>query len=182
MSKLLKRALRISLTPAILMIVGKFLGIIMTSVIYDLEFFVENNIQGLFSIQILFTSPETTLFVNSISNISMLTLLTLPTIYFIAKTSIYQTSLQNPKTIVKMTKLNILKWITKQDTTFLQIFIWCTFLVISSVVIVVQTLQDLSYTWIGVLAGTISLLCIWGTIRTFELETDKIYPKENKYY
>ena len=182
MSKLLKRALKISLTPAILMIVGKFLGIIVTSLIYDLEFFVENNIQGLLSIQILFTNPETTLFVNSISNISMLTLLTIPTLYFIIKTSIYQTSLQNPKTVIKMTKFNVLKWITKKDTSFLQIFIWCTFLVISSAVVVIQSIQSLSYTWTGVLAGTISLLCIWGTIRTFEIETDKIYPKENNYY
>ena len=41
MSKLLKRALKISLTPAILMIAGKAIGIIVPSMIYDLEFFIE---------------------------------------------------------------------------------------------------------------------------------------------
>lgn len=182
MSKLLRRALKISLTPAIFMIAGKFLGIMIPSIIYDLEFFVENNIQGLFSIQILFSDSATTLFVNSISNLVMLLFLALPTIYLIAKTSVYQSTLQNPKTIVKITRLNILKWITKKDTSFLQIFIWCAFLTICSSIVVVHTLQGNTYSWIGILAGVTSLLCIWGTIRTFELETDKIYPKENRYY
>jgi hypothetical protein len=182
MSKLLKRALKISLTPAILMIAGKFLGIMIPSIIYDLEFFVENEIQGIFSIQILFSNPDITLFINSISNIVMLIVLALPTMYFIIKTSIYQSSLQNPRTVVKMTKLNILKWITKKDTTFLQIFIWCTFLIISSAIVIIQSLQNVSYQWTGVVAGVISLFCLWGTVKTFELETDKIYPRENRYY
>ncbi len=164
------------------MIAGKFLGIMIPSIVYDLHFLVENDIQGMFSIQILFTDPQTTLFVNSVSNLVMLLLLALPTIYFIIKTSIYQTSLQNPKTVVKITRLNILKWITKQDTTFLQIFIWCAFLVISSAIVVIQSLQATSYSWTGIIAGAISLTCIWGTVKTFELETDKIYPKENNYY
>ncbi len=182
MPKLLKRALKISLTPAILMIAGKFLGIMIPSIIYDLEFFVQNDIQGLVSIQILFTEGNVTLFVNSVSNITMLLFLAVPTIYFIIKTSIYQTTLQNPRTIAKITRLNIIKWITKRDTSFLQIFIWTAFLTIASIIVIIHTLQAQTYDWIGITAGVISLLCIWGTIKTFELEADKIYPKENNYY
>lgn len=182
MSKLLKRALKISLTPAILMIAGKFLGIIIPALVYDFEFFIENEILEISSVQILFTDSSITLFVNSISNIFMLILLVIPTTYFIIKTSIYQSSLQNPKTIVKITRLNILKWITKQDTTFLQIFIWSTFLVIASAVVITQALQGISYQWTGIVAGVLSLFCMWGTMKTFESETDKIYPKESKYY
>ena len=182
MSKLLKRALKISLTPAILMIAGKFLGILIPSILYDLEFFVQNDIQGLVSVQILFTDSNITLFVNSVSNLTMLLFLAIPTMYLIIKTSIYQTTLQNPRTVVKITRLNILKWITKKDTSFLQIFIWTAFLTIASIITVIHTLQGQTYDWIGITAGVLSLLCIWGTIKTFELETDKIYPKENNYY
>lgn len=182
MSKLLKRALKISLTPAILMIAGKFIGIMVPSILYDLEFFVQNNIQGLVSIQILFTDSNITLFVNSISNLTMLLFLAVPTMYFIIKTSIHQTTLQNPRTIVKITRLNILKWITKKNTSFLQIFIWTAFLTIASIIVILHTLQGQTYDWIGITAGVLSLLCIWGTIKTFELETDKIYPKEKNYY
>jgi hypothetical protein len=182
MSKLLRRALKISLTPAILMIVGKFLGILVPIMIYDLEFAVQNEMVGISSIQLLFSEVSTTIFINSISNLSMLLLIAIPTIYLIIKTSIYQSTLQNPRTLVKITKLNILKWITKKDTSFLQIFIWCSFLAIVSSIIIIHTIQDITYPWIGISAGVITLFCIWGTIRTFELETDKIYPKENRYY
>lgn len=164
------------------MIAGKFLGIIVPALVYDFEFFIENEILEMSSVQILFTDNSITLFVNSTSNISMLVLLAIPTFYFIIKTSVYQSSLQDPKTIVKITRLNILKWITKQDTTFLQIFIWSTFLVIASAVVITQTLQGISYQWTGIVAGVLSLFCMWGTMKTFELETDKIYPKESKYY
>jgi hypothetical protein len=164
------------------MIAGKAIGIILPSAIYDLEFLIENNIEGLTTVQIVFTDSNVTLFVNSISNLTMLLFLAVPTFYFIIKTSIYQTTLQNPKTLVKITRFNILKWITKKDVTFLHIFIWTAFLTIASIIIIAHTLQGLTYTWVGVSAGVASLLSIWATIRTFELETAKIYPKENSYY
>lgn len=164
------------------MIAGKFLGIIIPIIIYNLEFLVENNIQGLLSIQILFTDKNITLFVNSVSNLTMVLFLAIPTLYFITKTSLYQSTLQNPKTIVKITKFNILKWITKKDVSFLQIFIWTAFLTIASIITIIHTLDDLTYDWVGISAGVLALVCIWGTIKTFEIEADKIYPKENNYY
>ncbi|MHC1716528.1 MAG: hypothetical protein AB9915_01350 [Candidatus Dojkabacteria bacterium] len=182
MSKLLRRALKISLWPAILMIAGKLLGIAVVSMVYDLKFFIDNNLDGIYSVQIYFTDSSTTLFVNSVSNLLMLIILAIPTFYFIIKTSVYQSSLQNPKTVIKITRMNILNWITKKDTSFLQIFIWSSFLTIASIIVIIHTLQNNCYTWIGIVAGVISLLTIWGTIKTFELETDNIYPRDNRYY
>lgn len=164
------------------MIAGKFLGILIPSFIYDLDFIIDNNIDGIFSVQILFSTAETTLFINSISNLAMILLLAIPTIYYIIKTSIYQSTLQNPKTIVKMTRLNILKWITKDDTTFLQIFIWSSFLTIASTIVIIHTLQGNSYQWIGITSGVLTLFTIWGSMKTFELEIDNIYPTDKKYY
>lgn len=164
------------------MIAAKFLSILIISSIYDLEFYVDNQLEGLYSVQIFYTDSNTTLFVNSISDLVMLIVLAIPTFYFIIKTSIYQTTFQNPRTVVKITRLNILKWITKQDTSFLQIFIWSSFLLIASIVSVTHSMQNSTYQWVGIVAGVISLFSIWGTIKTYELETDKIYPKENTYY
>ncbi len=182
MSKLLRRALKISLWPAILMILAKFLGMVIVGIIYDLEFYVDNNVNGIYSVQIYFTDFNTTLFVNSYSNLAMLILLAIPTFYFIIKTSIYQSSLQNPKTIVKITRLNILNWITKKDTSFLLIFLWSSFLTLASIIVILQTLQGNCYQWIGIVAGVTALFSIWGTMKTFELETDNIYPRNNRYY
>ena len=182
MSKLLRRALKISVIPAILMIVGKFLGIFVTSVLYDLQFNIDNDISGIFSVQIYFTDSETTLFVNSMSNLTMILFLLLPIIYFIIKTYLYAATHNNPKTIIKMTRLNLLNWITKKDTSFLKTFIWCAFLWLATAITITHSIQGNTYQWIAITSGVIAFLVTLFTIKTFELETDKIYPIENKYF
>ncbi|HOT61143.1 MAG TPA: hypothetical protein PKW94_02530 [Candidatus Dojkabacteria bacterium] len=182
MSKLLRRALKISVIPAILMIVGKFLGIFVTSVLYDLQFNIDNDISGIFSVQIYFTDSETTLFVNSMSNLTMILSLLLPILYFIIKTYLYTEAHNNPKTIIKMTKLNLLNWITKKDTSFLKTFIWCAFLWLATAITITHSIQGNTYPWIAITSGVIAFLVTLFTIKTFELETDKIYPIEKKYF
>lgn len=182
MSKLLRRALKISLIPAILMIVGKFLGIFVTSILYNLQFNIDNDISGVFSVQIYFTDQDTTLFVNSISNLVMILFLLLPLIYFIIKTFLYTAAHNNPKTIIKITKLNLLNWITKKDTSFLKTFIWCAFLWLATAITITHSIQGNTYPWIAITGCITSLLITLFTIKTFELETDKIYPIEKKYF
>jgi len=182
MSKILKRALKYSITPAILMVVGKLLGIILFSAIYGYTFEIGNEIDGIFSTQIFFNDPTVTLFINSFSNLTLLIVIAVPTFYFLIKTSIFQSTLDNPRTIVKITRFNILKWITNDDTSFLKIFIWCTFLWITSAIIVATTIQGNTYTWIGILAGVVALISALGSIKTFEVETNKVYPDNRRYY
>ncbi|MGI6423267.1 MAG: hypothetical protein ACOX0X_01425 [Candidatus Dojkabacteria bacterium] len=182
MSKLIKRALKTSIIPAILMIAGKVFGIFFISALYTLSFEIGNDIKGPFSTQIYFEDPQTTLFVNSFSDLSMILFLAIPTIYFISKTAIFQSTMNNPKTIVKVAKLNILQWITKDDTTFLKIFIWNAFLWISCAIVIVNTFQNSTYTWVGIVAGSIAFICGYGALKTFELEVDKVYPDKRRYF
>ncbi|HRX44177.1 MAG TPA: hypothetical protein P5059_02935, partial [Candidatus Dojkabacteria bacterium] len=125
MSKLLKRALKYALVPAILMISGKILGIFLVTVKYGYPIEIGNDINGFFSTQIYFNDAAITYFVNSVSDLTMLIVISVPLIYQIVKTAIFQSTMNNPKTIVKAAKFNILSWITKDDTTFLQTFVWC---------------------------------------------------------
>jgi hypothetical protein len=182
MSKLLKRALKISIAPAILLIAGKFLGILGTSLIYNLNFQISNDLGRTFSVQIFFPDAATTLFVNSISNLVMVAFIAIPLLGFIVKMYLYNTAAKNPRTIVKMTRFNILKWITSKDTSFLTIFIWCAFLWIACGITIAHTLQGNTYEWIGILAGALALIASLFTIKTFEIETDNIYPIEHKRY
>lgn len=181
MSILLKKALKISITPAILMIAGKFLGIIILIMIYNFQFDVGNEITGIFSTQLYLSDDSTTLFVNSISDLSMILLLSIPTLYMIIQTTIIQNAASNPRTIAKVVKFNVLKWVTSGQTTFLRIFIWTSFVIISSSVVIVNSLKGSTYMWIGIISGTISLFCVWGLIKTFEIETNKVYPNNNKH-
>jgi heme O synthase-like polyprenyltransferase len=75
----------------------------------------------------------------------------------------------------------MLKWVTNSNSTFLQIFIWTTFLLISSIIAIINSLSGESFLWIGITAGVLSLLCVWGLIKTFEIETNKVYPNNNQH-
>lgn len=182
MSKLLKRALRNSLMPAILMVASKALGIFLVSAIYGFSLEIGNDLRGIFSTQIYFVSDDITLFVNSISDLLMLITLSVPTIYLILKTVIFQSTLDNPKTIVKMAKLNILQWVTRDDTTFLKIFVWCAFLWIANAIVIRNYFDGDTYSWIAVLGTFISFLLAYGVLKSFEKQIDRVYPDSKKYY
>ncbi|MDY0097316.1 MAG: hypothetical protein RBS01_03145 [Candidatus Dojkabacteria bacterium] len=182
MSKLLKRALKNSLMPAILMIAGKALGIFVISAIYGFSLEIGNDINGIFSTQIYFQEGEVTYFVNSISDLLMLLALAVPTIYLIVKTVIFQSTMDNPKTIVKVAKFNMLNWITKDDTTFLKIFIWCAFLWLASAIVIKNSFEGDTYTWIAIVGSVISFFSAFGALKAFEVETNKVYPSSSKYY
>jgi hypothetical protein len=182
MSKLLKKALKFSILPAVLMIAGKFIGIMALIISYNLQFEVGNEINGIFSTQIFLADESITLFVNSISDFTMLILLAIPTLYMIIRTTVLQNVKSNPRTIAKVVRFNILKWVTSKKSTFLQIFIWTTFILISSAIVITNTLQGDTYQWVGVTGGVLSLFSIWGLIKTFETETNKVYPNNNHSY
>lgn len=163
------------------MIAGKLLGLFLASILYDLNIQLDNDINGIFSVQLFYTDAGETFLANSISDLTMIVLLAIPVLYFIFKTSIYQSSMNNPRTIVKMTKFNITKWITKDNSSFLKTFIWSSFLCLASIITVAHSLQGNTYAWIGYIAAFLTLFSIWGAIKTFETETAKIYPRDNKY-
>ncbi len=182
MSKLLKRALKLSILPASLMVVGKFLSVFILIALYNLQFSIESSKVGIFSIQIFLQEQDQVLLVNSYSNLFTLLLVAIPTTYILARRIFLQNARENPRTIVKLTRLNILKWVTSDKTTLLKISVWIMFLWIISGVSISSAITANTYTWIGVLAGTLSILATWGLIRTFEMETDRIYPKDTKAY
>ena len=163
------------------MIAGKFVGIMALIIGYNLQFEVGNEINGIFSTQIFLTDKSSTLFVNSISDFAMIIVLAVPTLYMIIRTTILQNTMSNPRTIAKVVKFNILKWVTGNNTTFLKIFIWTTFLVISSIIVISNSINEQTYMWVGTTAGILSLLSIWGLIKTFEIETNKVYPNNSKH-
>lgn len=181
MSTLLKKAIKLSILPATLMIAGKFLGIIVLITLYNIDFNIGNEISGIFSTQIFLPDNESTIFVNSISDMCMLAVLGIPTIYMLIHTTVLQSAKENPRTIAKVVKFNMLKWVTSNTSTFLKVFIWTAFVVIASVIVITNTISLETYLWVGITSGVISLLCIWGLIKTFEIETEKIYPSNNNH-
>jgi hypothetical protein len=177
MSKLLIRMLKISVLPAATMIVAKVVGLVVAVTVYDIELFISNDVGGPFSVQILVGSSADTLLVNSVSNLILLITMTVINAYLFGKYILYVKTKDNPRTIVKLTKFNLLKWVTAKDSVFLRIFIWILFLLATCAVIITSTLRGETYQGIGLAAFLIAIFFMWGLIRSFEVEIAKIYPK-----
>ncbi len=182
MSNLLKRALKISLTPAILIIAVKVLGILLLGSIYGFDMQIGNDLGETFSTQIYISNEKDALFLNSLSDGLTLSVLVLPLAYMIVKVFVSRKSLEDPRTIIKLTKANLLKWVTDKETSFLKVFIWTVFLWIVSSLIIVNTLQEKTYIGIGVSAGICALISAWCVLHIFEIESNKLYPEEGRRF
>jgi len=182
MLKLLKRALKVSLLPAVLMIVVKFVAVFGLAFLQDFDYSIGNNFYGLFTVQVYFDNPITTTYVNSISNFILLLAIGIPTFYLHVKEFYYRKAQGNPKTIVKLTNLNLLKWITSQKAGFLNAFIWTCFFWVTSAIILSSTMNSETYLWIGAISALGIVLSAWGLLTTFELETARIYPEDKHGY
>lgn len=182
MSKLLIRALKLSILPASLMVVGKFVSVFILIAAAQLQFSIESSRQTLFSIQVYLEEYSDVLFINSYSNLITLALIAIPTFYILARKLFMQSARENPRTIVKLTRLNILKWVLNDKTSVLKITVWTMFLWIISGVCISSSISGFTHIWIGILSGVLSILATWGMIKTYEMETDKIYPRDNQVY
>ena len=180
MSNLLKRALKISLAPAILIIAAKVLGVLLLGSIYGFTMQIGNDLGSVFSTQIYISNHSDAIFLNSIADILTLCVLAIPIVYMIFKVTLVKKSKEDPRTVVKLTKANLLKWVTDDKTTFLKVFIWTVFLWMISALTIANTIQEKTYLGVGVAAGVCALLSAWGVLRIFEIDSNKLYPEEGR--
>lgn len=122
MSKLLNRMLKISFLPAAIMIVSKVFGLYLAIVAYDMQIFIDNEIQFPFTVQLLINERDNVILANSISDLVLLLVMTSICAYIYLRFTLYTRSADDPRTIVKLTKLNLVKWITDKNSVFLKGF------------------------------------------------------------
>lgn len=182
MSKLLRKALKSAILPASLLVTGKFISVFFLISYFGSSFFLTNDIASFFSVQLFVEDTRMALYVNSLSNLFTLLLIAIPTFYMLLRLTLFKSAQENPRIIVKLTKLNILKWVTSQKSNVITVIIWTIFLWIISGIIISSTVSLQTFSWIGVFAGVLSLLSAIGLLRTFESEIDRIYPEEKNNY
>lgn len=159
------------------MVSAKIAGIYLSVQAGDIQIFLENQIQGIFSVQVYITDYSDTIFANTVSDLLMMLLLGLVTTGLIVKHNLYRKSQEDPRTIVKLTRFNIIKWVTDQDKIFIKIFVWSFFTIAAAAITIANAFSGNSSSWLATVAFFFTVLIMWGLIRTFEYESDKIYPR-----
>lgn len=182
MSKLLRKALKSAILPASLLVTGKFISVFFLISYLGTSFFLTNEIVSFFSIQLFVSDPTLAIYINSYSNLFTFLVIATPTFYMLIRLTLFINAKENPRIVVKLTKLNILKWVTSQKSNLISMIVWTMFLWIISGIVISSVLTGQTFTWIGVFAGVSALLATLGLLRTFETETDKIYPEEKNNY
>lgn len=182
MSRLLSNLIKYSLLPAAMMIVAKLFGVLLAANVAGIPLFISDDVGQEFTIQIETLTYYHALYVNSISNIVLLIVMTVSFFYLYSRYYVYNKANDDPRTVAKITKLNLISWITSKDVVFTKVFVWGIFVISTSSVVVTSTLKAFTYTWIGISAFIVAILTIWGLIRSFEAEADRVYPKDNKKY
>lgn len=180
MSKLLLQILKISVLPAALMISSKAAAMYLAIRFFDITLYIDDRIESFFTVQLYIDNFEEAQLVESISNLAMLVTMVGVFGYIMLRYTLYERSRNDPRTIVKLTKLNLTKWVTSKDTIFLKIFVWSLFVLITCAVVISSTLKGMTYLWIGGTAFMVIILTGWALIRTFESEVGKVYPTERR--
>lgn len=181
MSKLIIAILKNSILPASLMIAGKVLGLFIAVRLYNFDLYLANDIKQIFTIQVFFTDPVQTIIANSFSNMVMLMLLAAGTFYFLFKHMVQMTATRDPRTIVKLVKYNMLNWATDHNNNFIKALIWCIFLWAACLVTIANAIAGVAADYVTITAIVLLVLSAWRIIKTFELETVRIYRDENMY-
>ncbi len=177
MSKLLSKILNSAILPASMMIVSKLFGVLLAANFGKMQLFINDDVDHFFPVQIVVLDSFQASYINSFSNLFLLLIMTSSFLYLFSRYFIYKNVNENPRTIAKIAKFNLLTWITSKNVHFIKVFVWGVFLISTGSIIVTSTLQAKTYSWVGISAFMIAILTIWGLIRSFEQEVNKVYPK-----
>ena len=176
MTKVLSQILKYSLLPAALMIVSKVLGLYMAGAFFDIPITIDNELNHIFTVQIVTNTLEHRLLLNSYSNLLVLITMGISTGYIFVRYHLLSKASSNPRTVVKIAKLNMLKWVTDSDVGIIRFFTWTMFLLSSAGIIVISSLSGKTYGWIGVTAFVSIIFFAWQLIRYAAYEVEKVYP------
>lgn len=180
MSKLLKKILKAAVFPAALMIVGKLAGLSLANRVFNLGWELETNVGSLFSVRVSYADTQSVIISNSYSNLLMYLLMFIGTAVVLFQAYFLHSTHQNPKVLVKLVNVNFLLWLTDSENLFPKLAVWLAFLWGTTLILITQTIQGMTYPWISTSALVITVLSTWLGIKDFERDLHTIIPENGK--
>jgi hypothetical protein len=87
---------------------------------------------------------------------------------------------QNPRVLVKLMDINYLLWLTDSENLFPRLAVWLAFLWGTTLILITQTIQGLTYPWISTTALVVTVIASWLAIKDFERDLHTIIPENGK--
>lgn len=160
MSKSLLKVLDLSLFPAALMVVGKFIGLIVVTRIFDIPFTLAQLSQGLISARPEVPAEFVTT-ASTYSDLIMYVILAIGVVVVVVQATQFHDKHISPKLLLKLSNHNLMSLIKGSYEIYHSAAVWTLFIWVATVIVWINVLAGKTALWMGVVAITSSIIfCI----------------------
>jgi len=157
MSKSLVKLVDLSLLPAAIMIIGKFIGIIITIQLFNLPWSIKEYTNDIFSLTTS-VNPTDLQTVTSYSDLIMFSIIALFFTFTIIRAVYLHSTHVKPTLVTQLADKNLLNLIQSSYEIYHSSAVWLLFSWIATILIGINTLAGKTYSWIGIAALVTSIL------------------------
>ncbi|MBN2015552.1 hypothetical protein JW766_01855 [Candidatus Dojkabacteria bacterium] len=158
MSKSLIKLIDSALLPAAVMIVGKVVGLIITNIIFNLDWGIATDPNNFFSVRIVYPTVADQITATSYSNLIMYLFVFTGFLFVLVQALYFHSSHITPHMIAKLATNNLLNLISDSFEIYYKASVWLVILWISFFALFINVLMERAYDWIGAVCFISSIL------------------------
>ncbi|MEI7603776.1 MAG: hypothetical protein WCJ19_02035 [bacterium] len=167
-SKTLIKLVDLAVVPAAVLVFTKIISILLLNAVLGLSWDVKTFSDAFFGVKLSYSSVDELTLVISYSNLFMLfaaitgAVLTLLKLFYLHPTHI------KPSVVLKLAKSDKLHYIQSTFHLYHEAIVWCVFLIVADVIILINYVQNLTYNWILGFSMICTLFLVFILVRTID--------------
>ena len=169
-SSLIYDLVDLAILPAALFIAAKIIGVIGLNYMFGLPVGFEQTGALFFSYQPAYATPEDVLMVESYSNLFVFISVLAGCFVVTGKSLLFNHKKASPYFVLKLAKYDLLHLLKSSIHMYKEAFIWGTFLVLTTVYLVISFLVGKTYGWVAGLSIFFCLTFLWIMVENIEEE------------
>jgi len=178
-SKSLSTLIDEAILPALLLILAKFGGVVIVTLIIGSSWQLKFSSALPFLPSVSYPNYQSYLVSNSYSNLLMYLVLVLGCSFVLVKAHFFHSSHISPTLHARLANLRLSSLVSDTFSLYHQGTIWLLFLWLATVLILIQAFLELSYAWIAIVSFLITLNFSWFFLVDIEQEIE-IWRKERQ--
>lgn len=159
-----------AILPGLVLVLGKFLGVILVAKIISAEFKMTSG--EFFFPNFTFTNFSAYYTVNSYSNLVMFAAVGMGAAFILARAHFFHASHITPKMHVRLLRLGLTGLIAETYQLYHQAVVWLIFLWLATILVLTQAFFSLSNPIIAIVAFLVTLNFSWFLVADIELEVE----------
>lgn len=169
-SSLIYDLVDLAILPAALFIAAKIIGVVGLNYLFGLPVSFEQTGSIIFSYQPAYNSIQDVMMVESYSNLFVFICILAGCFLVTGKSLLFNHKKASPYFVLKLAKYDLLHLLKSSIHMYKEAFVWGTFLIVTTVYIVISFLVGKTYGWVSGLSIFFCLTFLWIMIENIEEE------------